>query len=286
MTFTLLPAIDVADGRASRLVQGRVASTEADNKSTYGHPRDVALTWQAEGAEWIHLVDLDAAFRRGSNSELLTNVIGHLDIKTELSGGICNNASLERALSSGCDRIILATAALDDLAWCARAIATHGDRIAISLDVSIVDNQNLDPMPYMQPESPIDGSSLYRLIARGSTLDRGDLWENLAKLDEYGCARYVVTDVSKDGMMDGPNVELYRAMASVTKAKVIASGGISSIADLVILAEFAASRANLEGTIVGKALYAGRFTLDEALATMRRMKVSRKQTKKYLNVQA
>ena len=252
VTFTLLPAIDVADGRAARLVQG-----EAGTKTTYGALRDAALMWQAGGAEWIHLVDLDAAFGRGSNAELLAAVIGELDVTVELSGGIGTDASLALALSTGCARVILATAALEDPAWCARVITAHGQRIAVGLDVRVVED--------------MDGSVQHRLAARGGTRDGGDLWETLALLDQEGCARYVVTDVSKDGMLRGPNVELYRAVTRATRAPVIASGGISAIGDLVVLAEGAAAGWNLEGSIVGKALYAGRFTLAEALEAMRRV---------------
>ena len=255
VTFTLLPAVDVADGRAVRLVQG-----EAGTETTYGAPRDAALAWQAGGAEWIHLVDLDAAFGRGSNVELLAAVIGELDVKVELSGGIRDDASLERALSTGCARVNLGTAALEDPAWCARAIAAHGDRIAVGVDVRVAED--------------LDGSAQHRLAARGWTRDCGDLWETLARLDRDGCARYVVTDVSKDGMLRGPNVDLYRAVTRATTAPVIASGGISAIGDLVVLAEAAAAGANLEGSIIGKALYAGRFTLPEALEAMRRVDVA------------
>jgi len=248
VTFTLLPAVDVADGRAVRLVQGN-----AGTETAYGDPRDAALAWQAGGAEWIHLVDLDAAFGRGPNAALLAAVIGELDVKVELSGGIRDDASLERAPSTGCERVNLGTAALADPAWCSRAIAAHGERVAVSLDVRVVE----DP----------GGAAQHRLAARGGTDDGGDLWETLERLDRDGCARYVVTDV----MLRGPNVELYRAVARATTAPVITSGGISSIEDLVVLAEAAAAGANLEGSIVGKALYAGRFTLPEALEAMRRI---------------
>jgi phosphoribosyl isomerase A len=251
MTFTLLPAVDVADGQAVRLAQG-----EASTTSTYGSPLGAALEWQASGAEWVHLVDIDAAFGRCSNAELLARVVGELDVNVELAGGIRNDESLERALSTGCTRVVLATTALGDLAWCARVISVHGDRIAVGLDVSVAKNP--------------DGSTHHRLVARGGTGDAGDLWETVARLDREGCARYVVTDVSRDGMLRGPNVELYREVCRVASAPVIASGGISSIADLVLLAEVAAARSNLEGSIVGKALYADRFTLPEALEAMRR----------------
>jgi phosphoribosyl isomerase A len=246
----LLPAVDVAGGQAVRLARGEAGTETAD-----GAPRDAALAWQAGGAEWIHLVDLDAAFSRGSNAELLAAVVGELDVNVELSGGIRDDASLERALSTGCARVILGTAAIEHPLWCARVIAEHGERIAVGLDVRVVE----DP----------DGSVRYRLAARGGTGEGGDLWETIARLDRDGCARYVVTDVSRDGMLRGPNVELYQAVTRATAAPVIASGGISAIRDLVVLAEVAAAGANLEGSIVGKALYAGRFTMPEALESMR-----------------
>ncbi|AEA25054.1 bifunctional 1-(5-phosphoribosyl)-5-((5-phosphoribosylamino)methylideneamino)imidazole-4-carboxamide isomerase/phosphoribosylanthranilate isomerase PriA [Pseudonocardia benzenivorans] len=244
MSFTLLPAVDVADGQAVRLVQG-----EAGTETGYGDPLEAALAWQRDGAEWIHLVDLDAAFGRGSNADLLAGVVGRLDVKVELSGGIRDDASLERALATGCARVNLGTAAIENPDWCAAAIAKHGDKIAVGLDVKIKDGQ-------------------HRLAARGWTTDGGDLWEALARLDGDGCARYVVTDVGKDGTLKGPNVDLLRDVAAATPAPVIASGGIAEVSDLVTLAQAKADGANIEGSIVGKALYAGRFTLPEALAAV------------------
>jgi phosphoribosyl isomerase A len=257
VTFTLLPAVDVANGEAVRLVQGEVGS-----ETTYGAALDAALAWQAEGAKWIHLVDLDAAFARGSNAELLATVIGKLDVEVELSGGIRDRASLEQALSTGCARVILATNALADPTWCARMIAEHGERIAVALDVRVIEDAN--------------GSVQHHLAARGATSDGGDLWEALALLDIASCARYVVTDVRRDGMLRGPNVELYHAVTRATKAPVIASGGISALADLIVLAELAAAGANVEGAIIGKALYAGRFTLPEALEAMQRFEAAQR----------
>jgi phosphoribosyl isomerase A len=251
VSFTLLPAVDVAAGQAVRLVQG-----EAGTETGYGEPREAALAWQRDGAEWIHLVDLDAAFGRGSNAELLAAVVGELDVAVELSGGIRDDESLRRALSTGCARVNLGTAALEDPQWCAKAIAEHGDRIAVGLDVRITDEGE------------------HRLAARGWTTDGGDLWEVLERLDRDGCPRYVVTDVGKDGTLRGPNVELLKRVAAATPAPVIASGGISEVADLVVLAEAAAAGAGIEGSIVGKALYAGRFTLPEALAAVREVDAS------------
>jgi 1-(5-phosphoribosyl)-5-[(5-phosphoribosylamino)methylideneamino] imidazole-4-carboxamide isomerase/N-(5'phosphoribosyl)anthranilate isomerase len=255
VSFTLLPAVDVAAGQAVRLVQG-----EAGTETGYGEPREAALAWQRDGAEWIHLVDLDAAFGRGSNADLLAGVVGELDVLVELSGGIRDDDSLARALATGCARVNLGTAALEDPQWCAKAIAEHGDRVAVGLDVRITDE------------------GAHRLAARGWTTDGGDLWEVLERLDRDGCSRYVVTDVSKDGTLRGPNIELLKRVAATTPAPVIASGGISEVADLVALAEAAAGLsgvgANIEGSIVGKALYAGRFTLPEALAAVRKVDAS------------
>jgi 1-(5-phosphoribosyl)-5-[(5-phosphoribosylamino)methylideneamino] imidazole-4-carboxamide isomerase/N-(5'phosphoribosyl)anthranilate isomerase len=246
VSFTLLPAVDVAAGQAVRLVQG-----EAGTETGYGEPREAALAWQRDGAEWIHLVDLDAAFGRGSNAELLAAVVGELDVEVELSGGIRDDDSLERALATGCARVNLGTAALENPDWCATAIAKYGERVAVGLDVKINDEGQ------------------HRLAARGWTTDGGDLWEVLERLDRDGCARYVVTDVSKDGTLRGPNIDLLKKVAASTPAPVIASGGISEIADLVALAQAAADGAGIEGSIVGKALYAGRFTLPDALEAVR-----------------
>jgi 1-(5-phosphoribosyl)-5-[(5-phosphoribosylamino)methylideneamino] imidazole-4-carboxamide isomerase/N-(5'phosphoribosyl)anthranilate isomerase len=246
VSFTLLPAVDVAAGQAVRLVQG-AAGTETG----YGAPREAAMAWQRDGAEWIHLVDLDAAFGRGSNAELLAAVVGELDVEVELSGGIRDDDSLERALATGCARVNLGTAALENPDWCATAIAKYGERVAVGLDVKINDEGQ------------------HRLAARGWTTDGGDLWEVLERLDRDGCARYVVTDVSKDGTLRGPNIDLLKKVAASTPAPVIASGGISEIADLVALAQAAADGAGIEGSIVGKALYAGRFTLPDALEAVR-----------------
>jgi 1-(5-phosphoribosyl)-5-[(5-phosphoribosylamino)methylideneamino] imidazole-4-carboxamide isomerase/N-(5'phosphoribosyl)anthranilate isomerase len=233
--LVLLPAVDVADGQAVRLVQG-----DAANSTTYGSPLQAALDWQAGGAEWIHLVDLDAAFGRGSNAELLAEVVAALDVKVEMSGGIRDDASLERALGTGAARVNLGTAALEDPAWTASAIARHGDKIAVGLDVR--------------------GTTL---AARGWTREGGDLWDVLARLEDAGCARYVVTDVTKDGTLRGPNLDLLREVCARTDAPVVASGGISSLADIAALRELVPL--GVEGAVVGKALYAGAFTLPQAL---------------------
>lgn len=234
----LLPAVDVAGGQAVRLVQGAAGS-----ETSYGDPLAAALEWQAAGAEWIHLVDLDAAFGRGSNRELLHDVIRRLDVQVELSGGIRDDESLRAAMESGCTRVNLGTAALEQPEWCDRAIGQWGDRIAVGLDVR--------------------GTTL---AARGWTREGGDLWEVLQRLDRAGCARYVVTDVTKDGTLAGPNLDLLKEVCARTDKPVVASGGVSSLADLAAIASL--TDLGVEGAIVGKALYAGAFTLQAALAMM------------------
>ncbi len=232
----LLPAVDIAGGQAVQLVQG-VAGSE----KRFGDPVEAALRWQNAGAQWLHLVDLDAAFGRGHNRELQAQIVGALDINVEMSGGIRDEESLEAALSTGCRRVNIGTAALENPQWCASIIATHGDRVAIGLDVR--------------------GRTL---AARGWTREGGDLYDVLARLDSEGCARYVVTDVNKDGMLQGPNLDLLRAVCAATPAPIVASGGITELADLEALMGLVGD--GVEGAIIGTALYEGRFTLEDALA--------------------
>ncbi len=238
MTLTLLPAVDVAGGQAVRLVQG-AAGTETG----YGDPMEAALAWQQAGADWIHLVDLDAAFGRGSNAGLLRDVAGRLDLSVELSGGIRDDESLAAALATGCTRVNIGTAALENPGWVRSVIDRHGDQVAVGLDVR--------------------GT---RLAARGWTSEGGDLYETLDRLNADGCARYVVTDVTKDGTLRGPNLDLLREVCARTSAPVVASGGVSSLADLQAIAGL--TGLGVEGAIVGKALYAGAFTLEDALKTV------------------
>ena len=231
----LLPAVDVSDGQAVQLVQGVSGSG-----GRFGDPWEAAKAWQDQGAEWLHLVDLDAAFGRGSNRELLAEIVGRLDVLVELSGGIRDAESLEAALATGCRRVNLGTAALEDPEWTARAIAEHGDRVAVGLDVR--------------------GTTL---AARGWTKDGGDLWETLSRLDSEGCARYVVTDVNKDGMLQGPNLALLSDVCARTDRPVVASGGVSTLADVEAVRGLVPQ--GVEGAIIGSALYRGAFTLPEAL---------------------
>ena len=234
--LVLRPAVDVAGGQAVRLVQGAAGS-----ETSYGEPLAAALAWQGAGADWVHLVDLDSAFGRGENRALLAEVVGRLDVAVELSGGVRDDASLEAALATGCARVNIGTAALEDPEWCASAIARHGERVAVGLDVR--------------------GTTL---AARGWTEEGGELFEVLARLDADGCARYVVTDVGRDGTMTGPNLDLLSDVCAATDRPVVASGGVSSLADLQAIAGLVPL--GVEGAIVGKALYAGAFTLEDAIA--------------------
>ena len=236
MKLELLPAVDVAAGQAVRLTQG-----EAGTEESYGHPLQAAMDWIQAGAEWIHLVDLDAAFGRGNNQEVIRDVIEQSgQTKIELSGGIRDDRSLEAALAMGATRVNLGTAALEDPDWTANVIAKYSEQIAVGLDVR--------------------GTTL---AARGWTKEGGDLFEVLKRLEDAGCARYVVTDVTKDGTLRGPNLDLLKSVLSNTDKPVVASGGISSLEDIENLV--ALVPLGLEGAILGKSLYAGRFTLEQAL---------------------
>lgn len=238
MALDLLPAVDVVNGQAVRLEQGAAGS-----ETSYGAPLAAALDFQAAGAQWIHVVDLDAAFGRGSNAALLAELVGRVDIKVELSGGIRDDASLTAALATGAARVNIGTAALEDPEWCDRVVGEYGDRVAVGLDVR--------------------GRVL---SSRGWTREAGDLYEVLERLDKAGCARYVVTDILKDGMLQGPNLQLYRDICAATSAPVIASGGVSTLDDLRALATL--EPIGVEGVITGKAVYSGAFTIPEALAAL------------------
>jgi 1-(5-phosphoribosyl)-5-[(5-phosphoribosylamino)methylideneamino] imidazole-4-carboxamide isomerase/N-(5'phosphoribosyl)anthranilate isomerase len=232
----LLPAVDVSKGLAVRLTQG-----ETNTEESFGPALDAAQTWINAGAEWIHLVDLDAAFERGNNRSVIQDVVaGCIGVKVQLSGGIVDEQSLEAALATGATRVNLATPALVDLEWVKRVISEFGDRIAVGLDVR--------------------GSTL---MGRGSSKEVGQLEDVLEKLEQAGCARYIVTDVSKDGMLQGPNLELLCQVLAITDRPVVASGGISSLDDIAALSQLVSI--GLEGAILGKALYAKRFTLEQAL---------------------
>ena len=242
MTFTLLPAVDVSQGQAVRLDQG-----EAGTETSYGAPRDAALKWQAQGAQWLHFVDLDAAFGRGANHEEMANITRELGINVELTGGIRDVAAVERALATGAQRINIGTAALEQPDWIEQILTRYGEKVAVDLAVR-------------------EDSGEWRVTGNGWVSDGGDLWEVLERLDAAGCQRFVVTDVSKDGTLTGPNIELLREVAMATDAKITASGGISSVGDLRELALY--ENEGIDSAIIGKALYEGNFTLEEALTAV------------------
>jgi 1-(5-phosphoribosyl)-5-[(5-phosphoribosylamino)methylideneamino] imidazole-4-carboxamide isomerase/N-(5'phosphoribosyl)anthranilate isomerase len=235
----ILPAIDVKDGVAIRLTKG-----ELDNQSKYGDPLEVANEFVKSGVKWIHLVDLDAAFGLGNNFEILDSIIKSVDIKIQLSGGIKDDQSLNRALTTECNRINLGTAALDNPEWVESVIKKHGDKIAVALDV---DGKVLSP--------------------RGGTKSGGDLFQMITRLDKAGCARYVLTDINRDGALTGPNLELLKEVTSFTKTPIVASGGVSSLGDVKALMQL--TDQGVEAVIIGKGLYTGAFTLPEVLATVK-----------------
>lgn len=235
----LLPAVDVQAGKAVQLIRG-----EAGTERVFGEPLAAAERWQSEGAEWLHLVDLDAAFGRGDNAAVIAEVASRMHINVELSGGIRDDESLERALATGARRVNVGTAALEKPEWCEKIIAAHGDRIAIGLDVRGTE-----------------------LAARGWTRTGGDVFETVTRMTRAGCSRFVVTDVASDGMLTGPNLELLGAVCARTNAKVVASGGVSSLHDIRTLAGLVSI--GVEGVIIGTALYLGNFSLPDALAAAR-----------------
>ena len=237
--FELLPAVDIKQGKAVRLKQGEIS-----DKTVYGSPVECALDFQNSGADWLHLVDLDAAFGVGSNAEIVLEVINSLNIKVELSGGIRTDESLAKALATNCDRVILGTAALEDPSWSSKVIKKHGEKIEVSLDVR--------------------GETL---AARGWVREGGNLYEAITRLAADGCAMFIVTDISKDGTLQGPNFELLEKVCKFSQVPVIASGGVSSLADLKRLVSM--QDIGIKGAIVGKALYEGAFTVEEALAVVK-----------------
>lgn len=245
MTFTILPAVDVVGGQAVRLDQG-----EAGTEKSYGSPLESALNWQEQGAQWLHFVDLDAAFNRGSNHDLMAEIVSQLDIKVELTGGIRDDASLERALATGAQRVNIGTAALENPEWIGSVLSRYGDTVAVDIAVRLIDGE-------------------WRTRGNGWVSDGGDLWDVLERLDSQGCTRFVVTDVSKDGTLTGPNVDLLRDVAAATDAPIVASGGISTLDDVVDLARY--QDEGIDSAIIGKALYEHRFTLTDALAAVEKL---------------
>lgn len=230
----LLPAVDIKDGKCVRLVQGDFARETVYDED----PVAVAKRYEAEGAQWLHVVDLDAALEgEPRNRALVKEVIGSVDIPVQCSGGIRTVDAIDAAKDAGASRVVVGTAALRDPDFVCDAAARHGDFLAVGLDVR--------------------GQTLQ---ARGWTEEAGELWPTLQRLVREGVTRFVVTDVARDGMLQGPNYTLLAEVLEYTDRPVVASGGVSSTEDLKNLA-----RMGVEGCIVGKALYAGKFTLPEAL---------------------
>ncbi|MDR0950415.1 MAG: bifunctional 1-(5-phosphoribosyl)-5-((5-phosphoribosylamino)methylideneamino)imidazole-4-carboxamide isomerase/phosphoribosylanthranilate isomerase PriA [Candidatus Ancillula sp.] len=251
--LTLFPAIDITDGKAVRLVQG-----ELEAQTNYGTPLDVAKDfveiyskYRSQNGNsrelWVHLVDLDAAFRRGDNRNIISQVVELLHsnkINVELSGGIKDDKSLDFAIKMGAARVNVGTAALENPEWTARAVGKYADKLAVGLDVR--------------------GETL---AARGWTQDGGNLWEVGKRLKSDGVSRFVVTDVNKDGTLQGPNLELLNKVANQTGVHVTASGGIASLTDISAISELKEqTKGVVDAAIFGKSLYSGAFTLEEALA--------------------
>jgi phosphoribosyl isomerase A len=233
----LLPAVDIRDGRCVRLAQG-----DFDRETVYDEdPVAVAKRYESEGAEWLHVVDLDAALEGvPRNRDLVAEVIKSVGIPVQCSGGIRDTAAVDAAKDAGAERVVVGTAALRDPSFVEDAVSAHGAFLAVGLDVR--------------------GQTLQ---ARGWTEEAGELWPTLERLVATGVARFVVTDVMRDGMLEGPNFSLLASIQDWTDRPLVASGGVSSLRDLSSLASL-----GVEGCIVGKALYAGKFSLPDALAAV------------------
>lgn len=226
----LLPAIDIQSGLV-------IQSKDLSASKISGTPQQVIDFFISKGTKCLHLVDLDAAYSTGENSELIKNLIAVNEVEIQLSGGITNQDSLSKALETKAKWINLSTGALTDLDWVKATLDLYPDRVCVSLDV-------------------VDGN----LIARGSGTVVGDLWKYLDELNRSGCKRFVVTDNKTDGKMTGPNFDLLAKVSDQSGAVIIASGGVSDLSDLVKLRQM-----GIEGVIVGKALYEGELDLRAAL---------------------
>jgi 1-(5-phosphoribosyl)-5-[(5-phosphoribosylamino)methylideneamino] imidazole-4-carboxamide isomerase/N-(5'phosphoribosyl)anthranilate isomerase len=236
--FTLYPAIDIRDGKAVRLTQGR-----ADAETVYGEdPVEVAKGFAATGTSWLHVVDLDAAFTgEPRNRHLIEKIVEETGCHVQASGGVRTLADVEASIGYGAERVVIGTMALTEPTFVQEVLQLVGPRIAVGLDAR--------------------GTTLQ---ARGWTEEAGELFEALERFTDMGVPRFVYTDVARDGMLQGPNVEMLSRVADATTAHVTASGGVSSLDDLAALAT---CHPRVDAAIVGKALYSGAFTLAEALAT-------------------
>lgn len=226
----LLPAIDIQSGQV-------IQSKNLSASDISGSPQQVIDYFVSKGTKWIHLVDLDAAYSTGENSDLMNNLITANSVEIQLSGGITNQATLSKALKTKAKWINLSTGALTDLDWVKATLELYPDRVCVSLDV-------------------VDES----LIARGSGTVVGDLWKYVEELNKSGCKRFVVTDNKTDGKMNGPNFHLLAKVFDQSGAAIVASGGVSDLSDLAKLRQM-----GMEGVIVGKALYEGVLDLTAAL---------------------
>lgn len=241
MSFTLYPAVDIRGGRAVRLTRGA-----ADAETVYDDdPVAAAVRWVEQGAQWLHVVDLDAAFEgTPRNRHLIAAIVDAAGVPVQASGGVRSMADLDAAVNYGASRVVIGTMALEEPAFVAAAVAEHGDKVAVGLDA--------------------EGTTLK---ARGWTREGGDLFDALHRFTTMGCARFVYTDIGRDGMLAGPNIERLHDVAEATSAAVTASGGVASLDDLRALAT---AHPRVDAAIVGKALYAGRFRLADALAVVSR----------------
>jgi phosphoribosylanthranilate isomerase len=231
----LYPAVDIKDGKAARLIKGQLNTTE-----NFGDPAEVVNQFIDAGSKWIHLVDLDAAFGTGNNRNQIKEITSITDISFQLSGGINNQQTLDFALTTAAKQINLATSALLDLQWVEQVLKSHGDKLSISLDVAADTNQ---------------------LIARGSGQNLGDLNLMIENLNAIGCTRFIITDIETDGALSGPNFDLLKKVSDKTEASIISSGGVGSIDDLIQLRQM-----QIDGVVLGKALYSGQIDLISALS--------------------
>ena len=272
----LLPAVDVANGLA---VTHR---TSAGGDAGVGlSALDACLRWVEAGADWIHLVDLDAAFGRGSNAVLLAQVIAdlarlHPGVSVQWSGGVSSADDVERALAAGAKRVNLGAGALKDLAATTALVGRFGRHLNVCLDVSAASAAPSPAAPANPatsgaaqptgaPPQPSADLAAYVVHPRGQGGPVGPLEPILAALNEAGAGAYVVTDRVRDGALSGPNLPLLGALSGATSAQVIASGGVSCAGDIAALQDLAARHPNLCGVILGKALYTGQIDLKALL---------------------